>query len=338
MAGGFLTYAACVGWFGDRLLARGCVRIGSPTAALWVWHGVALTVLTATASGLAIASHDVWEHSLSWLLHADKSRIHAAYAGPREVPTAWNLALVVLLAVVTTAGVAAFNNRREMKRASASHGLLSASTLGARSEGNRNLSKVVLLPESTPLIYCLPGRASAQRIVVTTGARELLSDDQLEAALEHERAHLARRHHLMILVAEVVAAALRWPRLLQRYPNAVRLLVELDADDHAARRHGARTVAIALLELSCPHSSTSRGSGLAMSGTGTTLRIRRLMDPQCRTHRAIAALLLTGSLGLATAPTMVAAIPILSLVGSAHSPEGDSLGVDESNDDFVHHP
>ncbi|GAB6986849.1 M56 family metallopeptidase [Nocardioides pyridinolyticus] len=339
MAGAFLIYAACVGWLGDRILARVSLRIGSPAAALWVWHGLALTVLTALGIGLAMASHDVWEHSLSWLLHADKSRVHAAYAGPGEVPTAWNLALVVLLALAAPAGVTAVNNLRGMKRAAASHGLLSVATPGTLSESQRDVTGVAVVPESTPLIYCLPGRASSRRIVVTTGARELLSEDQLEAALDHERAHLARRHHLMVLAAEVVAAALRWPRLLQRYPGVVRLLVELDADEYAARRHGKRTVATALLEISCADSST-RPVGLAMSGTGTTLRIRRLLDPQRHApHRAVAALLLPGAMVLAAAPTIVAAIPAVDLVGSAHSPKKDeSPGVGGSSDVFIHHP
>lgn len=338
MAGAFLIYAAVVGWLGDRILARFSLRIGSPAAALWVWHGVALTVLTAMGIGLAMASHDVWEHSLAWLLHADKSQVHAAYAGPGEVPTAWNLALVAFLALAASAGVATFNNLRELRRAAASHGLLSVDTLGAPSESQRDGPPVAVVTESTPLIYCLPGRTSAQRIVVTTGARDLLSDDQLEAALDHERAHLTRRHHLMVLAAEVVAAALRWPRLLQQYPGTARLLVELVADEHAARRHGKRTVATALLEISCADSSTRR-VGLAMSGTGTTLRIRRLLDQQRRPpHRAVAVLLLSTAMVLAAAPTIAAAIPTIDLAGSAHSPKDESPGVGESSDDFIHHP
>lgn len=342
MAGAFLIYAASVGWLGDRLLARVSLRIGSPAAALWAWHGVALTVLTAIGIGLAIASHDVWEHTLSWLLHADKSQVHAAYAGPREVPTAWNLALVVLLAVAAPAGVSAFTNLRGMKRAAASHGLLSVDTLEALSQSpskrQGDVTAVAVVPESTPLIYCLPGKASSRRIVVTTGARELLSDDQLEAALDHERAHLARRHHLMVLAAEAVAVALRWTRLLQQYPVAVRLLVELDADEQAARRHGARTVAAALLEISCAGSSNPR-VGLAMSGTGTTLRIRRLLDPQRRApHRAVAACLVPAAMVLAAAPAFVAALPIADLVGSAHSPLDESPSGGVSGDDFIHHP
>ena len=338
MAGSFLVYAGVVGWLGDRLLARVSLRIGSPAAALWVWHGVALTVLTAMGIGLAMASHDVWEHSLSWLLHADKSRVHAAYAGPQEVPTAWNLALVVLLAFAATAGVTAAKNLRAMRRTANSHALLSGAALGAPGESQRNVSAVVVVPESTPLIYCLPGRASAQRIVVTTGARELLSDDQFEAALAHERAHLAGRHHLMVLVAEVVASGLRWPRLLQQYPGAVRLLVERAADEHAARRHGARTVATALLEMSCADASTRR-VGLAMSGTGTTLRIRRLVDPQHHApHRAVAALLLPAAMVLAAAPTIVAAVHSVALIGSVHSPTDETPGVGEGSDDFTHHP
>lgn len=338
MAAALLTYAACMGWLGDRLLARATSRIASPTVAMWVWHSLALTVLTAIGIGLALTSHDVWEHSLSWVLHADKSRVHAAYAGPQEVPTAWNLALIVLLLLGAAGAGAAFANLRRMKRARAAHRLLPADAFKAPNDNRMVSTPVAVVPEPTPMIYCLPRKRRTGQIVVSTGARDLLSDDQLEAALEHERAHLARGHHRRVLIAEVVAAALRLPRMLQHYPRAVRLLVELEADDRAARQHGAHTVASALLEISCADSSGVR-VGLAMAGTDTPFRIRRLLDQRRRTpRRAVAATLLPAAIVLSAAPAIAAAIPVIGLVGSAHWPDDESPAVHTGGDDFTHHP
>ena len=343
MAGALLSYAACMGWLGDRLLARVTSRIGSPTVALWVWHCLALTVLTAIGIGLALTAHDVWEHSLSWLLHADKSRVHAAYAGPQEVPTAWNLALIVLLVLGATAAGSAFTNLRRIQQARAAHRLLPIDTSKVPNRTDMtaapDAAPVAVVPEPTPMVYCLPGKRSARRIVVTTGARDLLSDRQLEAALEHERAHLARSHHRTVLIAEVVAAALRLPRILQHYPSAVRLLVELEADDNAARLHGAHMLASALLEISCVASPGAR-VGLAMAGTGTTFRIRRLLDQRHvpPRRRAAAAMLLPAAIVLAAAPAIAAAMPVISLVGSAHWPDDDSPAVHTGSEDFTHHP
>ena len=338
MAGAFLAYAAWMGWLGDRLLDRATSRIGSPTVVLWVWHSLALSVLTAIGIGLAMTSHDVWEHSLSWVLHADKSRVHAAYAGPKEVPTGWNLALIVLLVLGAIGAGSAFTNLRRMTRAQAAHRLLSVDTSELPNGARMAAAPIAVVPEPTPMIYCLPGKGQARRIVVTTGARDLLSYDQLEAALEHEHAHLARSHHRMVLIAEAVAAALRLPRMLQHYPRAVRLLVELEADDRAARLHGAHTVASALLEISCVASPGGR-IGLAMAGTGTSLRIRRLLDQRRRApRRALAAMLLPLAIVMSAAPAIAAAMPVISLVGSTHWPDAESPAVHTGSDDFTHHP
>ena len=335
VTGMLLAYAACMGRFGDRLLARATPRISSPRVVLWIWHGLALSVLTATAVGFASASHDVWEHALSWALHADKSRMHDAYAGSQEVHTAWNLALLVLLVLVATGAGSVFTDLRRMRHARAAHRLLAVDTSHVPLAPDS--TSVAVLPDHTPMIYCLPGRGPNRRIVVTTGARDLLLDGQLEAALEHERAHLARNHHRTVRIAEAVAAALRLLRLLQQYPRAVRLLVELEADDEAARRHGAHTVASALLEIGCAVSPAPR-VGLAMSGTEAAFRIRRLLDqPGQAPRRAVAAILLPAAIVLAAAPAMAATMPAISLAGSTHWPEEESPS-NSPGGDFIHHP
>lgn len=84
------------------------------------------------------------------------------------------------------------------------------------------------------------------RIVVSSALAEALSPGELRAVLEHERAHLAGRHDLLLRAARLNRACL--PGLLgaRRFDQALHLLVELMADDAAARVCGAGVVASAL--------------------------------------------------------------------------------------------
>jgi Zn-dependent protease with chaperone function len=106
-----------------------------------------------------------------------------------------------------------------------------------------------ILDSEVPAVYCLPGRAAT--VVVTSTARDVLSDDQLHAALAHEHAHLTGRHHLLLELADAVTRAFPGVRLFDRSARETRRLVEILADDAAANRHGRRVVAEALLRLAC---------------------------------------------------------------------------------------
>lgn len=104
-----------------------------------------------------------------------------------------------------------------------------------------------LVDAAEPLVYCLP--APAPTVVVTTGARRVLSRAQLRAALSHEWAHLAGRHHLLLVLGYALGRAAPWLPLFTRTGPAVAALLEMRADDVAARRHGRRTVAAAIAAL-----------------------------------------------------------------------------------------
>jgi Zn-dependent protease with chaperone function len=84
------------------------------------------------------------------------------------------------------------------------------------------------------------------RIVVTSALAEALSRAELRAVLEHERAHLTGRHDLLLRVARLNRACL--PALFgaRAFDQAVHLLVELAADDAAARVCGREALASAL--------------------------------------------------------------------------------------------
>lgn len=85
-----------------------------------------------------------------------------------------------------------------------------------------------------------------RRIVVSTALERLLSPIEVRAVLEHERAHLVGRHGRLQQLAALNLSCLPALAGARRLERAVRLLVELVADDEAARIVGAEPAASAL--------------------------------------------------------------------------------------------
>ena len=110
---------------------------------------------------------------------------------------------------------------------------------------------ILVLQHDDAACYSLPGRGGA--VVITSEALRRLSPGQLDAVLAHEHAHLAGRHHLVITLAFAVRRAVPGVRLLAYAERETRRLVELIADDAAARSHGASAVAAALAVIGAGH-------------------------------------------------------------------------------------
>lgn len=68
----------------------------------------------------------------------------------------------------------------------------------------------------------------------------------LNAALAHEDAHLKMRHSVLVGIAQLAVTAAGGFAASRRFTQTIRIAIELAADDWAARRHGATTVADAL--------------------------------------------------------------------------------------------
>ncbi|MER7432598.1 M48 family metalloprotease [Nonomuraea rubra] len=94
---------------------------------------------------------------------------------------------------------------------------------------------IVVVPSADVAAFAVPGRPG--HVVVTTGMRESLDDDQYAALLAHERAHLDQDHPRLMLLSDLAGAvhpALRW------VSRRVDYLVERAADEHAAAAIGDR--------------------------------------------------------------------------------------------------
>ena len=162
-----------------------------------------------------------------------------------------------------------------------------------------------ILDVKQPLAYCLPGVRS--RVVVSEGTLKNLSDSEIAAILTHERAHLRARHDLVLEMFTAVHAA--FPRFVRsgNALDAVRLLIEMLADDAAVRAAGPTPLARALV--ACASGRTPSGA-LAAGGPTTLLRVRRLGGRP--NSRALAATAYLAAAAVLVLPTLALAVPWLT--------------------------
>ncbi len=160
-----------------------------------------------------------------------------------------------------------------------------------------------ILREETPIAYCVPGLASA-RIVVSQGTISTLSATEFAAVLEHERAHVRRRHDLVLEAFTVLHVA--FPRVLRTDAPLVQsqIMVELLADDAARRAYGEAPVAGAIVALA----GAPTPAGALGSGGAAQVRMSRLGDPDPR-HRGASVAAYAISAVVLLAPTVLLAIP-----------------------------
>jgi len=163
--------------------------------------------------------------------------------------------------------------------------------------------RVLGVPE--PMAYCLPGMRS--RVVLSKGALDVLTPPEIAAILHHERAHLRARHDLVL--EAFIAAHTAFPKFVRSGSalSAVKLLVELLADDSAVRVAGPRPLARALV--ACAAAPTPAGA-LAAGGPTTVIRVQRLSGRSNSRLLGLAAYL--GAAAILVLPTIAIAVPWLT--------------------------
>lgn len=169
----------------------------------------------------------------------------------------------------------------------------------------------VVLDHPVAAAYCLP----TGEVVVTTGALESLTSHELRAAVAHERAHLRQRHHLLLTSASACAHALPFVPLLHQAAVELPRLVELAADDAAARRCGRLELAAALRKLTpgaCPEEA------LGAAGWTADDRVRRLTGERRTLPRAARAALAAVLTLLMFAPVGLTAATLVHTTGADH--------------------
>lgn len=268
------------------LLARARWPHLAPGAGVILWQALALAaILAMSGAGLATAL---------WLV---------AEPDPSAARVAAHVAVLALGFVVWGRfWWAAWGVWRETQRRRRRHRAL-VDLIG---EPDLRGAAVRVLAEATPVAYCVPGRGD-HRVVISQGTVDTLSDHELAAVLEHERAHLRARHDLVLEAFTVLHRA--FPRVLRTDAplHQSRVLVELMADDASRRRHGAPAVARALVELmGAPAPAGTLGAGGALEAA--QIRLARLADPAPR-HPGAAISAMSLSAAVLLGPTVLLAIP-----------------------------
>ncbi|GJF25304.1 hypothetical protein SHO565_58680 [Streptomyces sp. HO565] len=131
----------------------------------------------------------------------------------------------------------------------------------------------LLVLEEDPDAWWMPG--SPSRLVVTTGALHRLTDRQLDTLLTHERGHARARHDWLLHLSAALAGAFPKVPLFTHFCEQTHRLVELTADDTAARQCGHVTTALALIELNQHRGVFSHASGRRLLDD----RVNRLLTP-----------------------------------------------------------
>ena len=245
-----------------RLAQAGWPR-RSPAAALLLWQAVGITAgLLAVEAVVTVA-----------LAPAGPTHALAAQAvlEGRAATRWWSLAAALAAAVLVLRLVSVFT-------------VSAVRTLRARHR-NRVLVDLVatrnpLLPgtrvvdHDLPLAYCLPGLRP--RVVLSRGVLDLLREDEVRAVLAHEDAHVLHRHDIVVLPFSAFGTTFPRLRPVRTASEQVALLVEMLADDRAARLHPPEVLARALYKVG---TGTVPGGGLGATTEGVLVRAQRLVRP-----------------------------------------------------------
>ena len=268
------------------LLARANWPMRAPRAAVTLWQAIAAAaVLSAFSVGPALAA-----------------RMFVPGSTPGLPLVAGSvLALALTLVVGARLGVSVVRVAVGTRRRRAHH----RTVVDLLGESRRQLAGVRVLDVDEPLAYCLPGIRS--RVVLSRGTLNTLDAAELTAILRHERAHLRARHDLVL--EAFLMAHNAFPRLVRSAGalGAVRLLVELLADDAAARAAGRKPLARALVTCAC---GPTPAGALAAGGPTTVVRVRRLSGPPNSLAVAVAAY--GAAAAVLIIPTVAVALPWLT--------------------------
>jgi beta-lactamase regulating signal transducer with metallopeptidase domain len=295
-----VAYAACAGMLGSRVLGRSGWTARAPLLAIVTYLAAGWSVIAALGlAGLTLAVHaTALGGGLSHLIGACVLRLRATYGTPGGAAVA-GLGLTLAGAVAARTALTAATHLRSAGRQALRH----AET--ARLVGRLQPALgAVLVEHSQPAAYCVAGRQPT--VILTTGAVQALDPDQLDAVLAHERAHLAGRHHWLLAVARIGRQVLPFLPLMRDAEEQVARLVELHADDAAARGRDPRLLATALVLLA---TAGSPAPALAAGATDSVQRIHRLLAPAQPLGRARRQLLRATAAALALTPMLLALTP-----------------------------
>lgn len=295
-----VVLALVVAVLAPRLLGRASWPRRSPRLGILAWQSSVFTVLAAGVLLIltALMPVDRVSFDVGHVLHACPDVLSGRYSPSHGSG-------VHLLALVVASGtLLALSRALVLSGLSVHRGRVRQRDLLDLLVRNRDsLHGAHILDHDVPLAYCVPGARG--RVVVTTAAVAALDDRQMTAVLAHEHAHLDGRHDLVLFGADVAVAAFPWSRFFRRARRELSLLVEMLADDEAARRSDPAVLATALVDLG----QTPAPSGALGANGDTVERVERLMSHTAGPTGLRRVAVLMTSLALLATPWVIAVAP-----------------------------
>ena len=323
--------AALLAWPVPAALARARWPRRDPLVALLCWQAVGLAGGLSIIGALLVHGLIPWGHSLPeavfgfWTGGATDGPVR----GDRWV--AMTLAAVLFCELVGVLLLSLVRASRARARHREMLELLVTPGPAGRPEAQ-------LLEHPAPVAFCIPG--ARPLLVLSSGMVAQLEPGQLAAVVAHEQAHLAERHHLLLLPFVAWRAALPVLPAAERAHDAVLGLVEVRADDVALRSVPGpaprRTLAEAIVAAASggapgllpggalavtgggvpsgvPGSGVP-GGGAAFSGVpggGVAARVERLLEPPRPLGAAGRVSALGSAVALLLLPTVLLLAPAL---------------------------
>jgi Zn-dependent protease with chaperone function len=297
-----------------RLLGRARWVYRSPRLGIAAWYAALLAVTSATAGGLA-ALATPWGLSeapacIAWRWCALAAQGRFGLVG-RALAVAVPVALIGIAGRLVLCGLRLVRQGMRTRREHAQMLKLA---------GQESVAlQATVIDSPQPAAYVVAG--GDRRVVVTTGALEHLTTDELAAVLAHERAHVTGRHDLLLTTVRLLDEAFPRVGLFRAARHQLSRLVEIRADEVAVSHHPSITLARALVTMAT--GATTRAtpaSALPASGGDATERLRRLLDPPDRMSPLLHATIVGGIAAVAVSPValLVSERVLRAVVGCLH--------------------
>jgi Zn-dependent protease with chaperone function len=297
-----LLYSLAVVVAGPPLLRRLTRGGHSPRLSVAAWLSAIGSVLISWLTAAVLVVFDVARHwdDPAGTAMCCLARLRSVLAGHSGVAS--QTALLVV-AASATAGAVVFGMRLSSNvirlRARAHEHAREVRIVGRHNRGG----DVVVVDADKPAAYCVSGRPSA--IVVTSSALATLDESELNAVLAHERAHLSGHHtHISAFLRSIAVVFARVPLMTAGAAEVSRLL-EMCADDAAARRHGREALLSGLLALA----GAAPAPALGAASLAVLTRAERLALPQRAPARV--------RFALSTILAIIAVGPLITVVLAA---------------------
>jgi Zn-dependent protease with chaperone function len=300
LAACLLLYSVVVVVFGPALLSSLTKGGHAPRCGVTAWLIAIGSVLLTWGSVAILVVFDViahWRQGGSFVGACIELLCDVAAGKAGIVPKL--ILLTSAAAVVGILGLGAFRFARTIGRLRAQ---AQGHAQSVRLVGHPTAERDVYIMEAAErTAYCVAGKPPA--IVVTSAAVAALDDQELGAVLAHERAHLDGHHPRIVTTLRGLALVVPWLALFTRGAAEVSRLLEMCADDVAARRYGRHVLLTGLMALA----GGSPAAALGAADIAVLNRAQRLAVPPAHRARVRAQATLT------SASTVIACVPLATL-------------------------